>query len=279
MTTSFSRTQDAGQSVVAIDSIDLNSGTCTGFSPMTGQIVIRLTVMSAGIYNIPKIGEQWVVGRFANQWYLDYKVAFQDARLNLPMEEGMTVIGRDGPTQLVGSRVQMPQMIRMGNFDVRLSPAGVIQVKSAAKTDDPGNWVSVGGSAPVTVPTTGTAPHKVVLMQTGPDVKRAAGYGQVWTGIRPGPCTFQRIVLEFPSADATGSTTVKVYNGTTVLTTLTVTAANQATTLATRPSRTATGSWAFAEDDILSAEITTLGGTPGNGLIAYLTGTVSVTLS
>lgn len=54
---------------------------------------------------LPAAGEQWLIRKIGNSWYLDSRVAFQDPKMNLREEEGTTGLGSSGPTYIIGSKV------------------------------------------------------------------------------------------------------------------------------------------------------------------------------
>lgn len=141
MTASYSTgASHSGETIVAIDSVNLTERVATGFSRMTGQVVIRFGAMVGGIYNIPKVGEQWVVSRYGLVWKLEYKAAFQDPRLNLPPAEGMTVVGREGPTHIVGTEVRLPPSVFLGDWELNVDPdTGALRVRRGD-----GDWIVVG---------------------------------------------------------------------------------------------------------------------------------------
>lgn len=141
MTASFSSTAGRGEMIVAIDSVNLTERTATGMSPHSGQVVVRFGAMPGGIYNIPAVGEQWVVAGYGAQWRLLHKAAYQDPRLNIPAQEGMTVLGRSGPTHLVGSEVRLPPSIFLGDWELNVEPGtGALRVRRGT-----GDWTVLGG--------------------------------------------------------------------------------------------------------------------------------------
>lgn len=100
--------------------------------------------------------------------------------------------------------------------------------------------------------------------------QRAVGLGLNQIGVKlQHAVVFTSITYRGQSADASGSSTFEIRrNGTSLASSsLTVAAANQVT------GGTVTGSWAFAEGDILTVAITAVGTTPGVGLVADLKGT------
>jgi len=259
--------------IAAISGVDLVNRKCSAVNALAGEVAVHLNVLPSGNFVIPSLGEQWIIERTSDSWFLCDRLDFQDARVNLPWEEGLTALGGVGPTYLVGSRVILPSAAYFGDGQIRLL-GGVLQTRP----DDQSAWVTVGaGGGGVT---TGTAPHKVSYIQTL--TTRAVGYGQMPDGIRPGPCTFTRAIYTFGTQDQSGSSTVEMRGNSGAAlagSSLTVSAANQAQGDATKAARTVTGSWVFAEDDIFSAYTSAVGTTPGDRLTVHLTGTVNLTLS
>jgi len=270
----FTRQTDSAEAIVAIKAIDLEKRLCTGWNQQVGDIQITFALMAGGVFSIPVLGEQWVVKRSSrDSWVLVSKTPHMDDRFGLDPVQGLTALGSSGPTYLVGSPVVLPQITNLGTGQIRLL-GGVLQTRP----DDQSAWVTVtGGGAGITQ---GTAPHKVSYIQTL--ATRAVGYGQVLDGIRPGPCTFTRAIYTFGTQDVSGSSTVEMRgnSGATLAgSSLAVSAANQAQGDATKAARTVTGSWVFAEDDILSVYTSAVPASPGDRLTVHLTGTVNLTLS
>ncbi|QZE10475.1 hypothetical protein SEA_SCOOBYDOOBYDOO_129 [Mycobacterium phage ScoobyDoobyDoo] len=99
---------------------------------------------------------------------------------------------------------------------------------------------------------------------------RAVGLGDNTLGIKmQRAATFTRIEYRCTTADATGSTTVQLRRNGTVVATTSLPNIQQVAGV------TATGSWSFAEGDILTINISAVGGTPGNGLAVDLKGATS----
>lgn len=120
-------------------------------------------------------------------------------------------------------------------------------------------------------PTVGTSPYDLSIVGFGKDTVRAVGTGDNPFGIRlQRAVTFTAAVFRGATADASGSSTFQVYKNGSVVSGMaaTVTAANQVA-----GGTPVTGSWAFAEGDILTIAPTALGTTPGKGLVADLKGT------
>lgn len=100
--------------------------------------------------------------------------------------------------------------------------------------------------------------------------QRAVGYGQNTIGIKLArPVTFTQIIYRCATADNSGSLVVELRkNGTLVTgTSATIASTSQVT------GSSLTGSWSFADGDILTVYITAIGGSPiGLGLVADLKG-------
>jgi hypothetical protein len=133
------------------------------------------------------------------------------------------------------------------------------------------NGVSFDGSANITVP----VPADFLLVQVG-NAARAVGSGDFAVGHYVGRAfTATKVVYQFDTADASGSTTVELRrNGTQVTSSsVAVTAANQADGTGTDAARTVTISQSFSAGDRINLQITAVGTTPGNGLRAWVVGT------
>lgn len=105
---------------------------------------------------------------------------------------------------------------------------------------------------------------------------RATGVGDLAAGMVVARAfTVTKVIYQFDTADASGSTTVECRrNGTQVSgSSLSVTAANQTDGTATDAARTATFTQSYAVGDRFALAITALGTTPGKGLRAYVFGT------
>lgn len=97
---------------------------------------------------------------------------------------------------------------------------------------------------------------------------RAVGLGDNTLGIKlQRAASFSSVAVRFATADASGSTVVELRkNGSSVsgtATTITATATSGTTTA---------GPWAFAAGDILTVYITSVGTTPGTGLVVDIKG-------
>jgi hypothetical protein len=135
------------------------------------------------------------------------------------------------------------------------------------------NGVAFDGTGDITVtatPTTGTQFYDLSIVGFGSTTVRAASsYGDFPFGIKlQRPVTFTSVTFRVKTADASGNLVVELRkNGTQVSgTPTTIAAANQVA------GGTSTGSWAFTTGDIITVFITAVGTTPGNGLIADITG-------
>lgn len=117
-------------------------------------------------------------------------------------------------------------------------------------------------------------PADFVIVQSG--ATRATGSGDFTVGFYVGRAfTATKVVYQFETADASGSTTVELRrNGTQVTSSsVAVTAANQADGTGTDAARTVTISQSFAVGDRINLQITGIGTTPGKGLKAWIVGT------
>ena len=102
---------------VAIKSVNLEGQTAVGFAPSVGDVNISFKLMPGGIYSVPAIGEQWIVQRTGrSSWQLVTMMPYQDERLNMEPSEGMTAIGRSGPTVIQGSSLRVPGELYVGGI-------------------------------------------------------------------------------------------------------------------------------------------------------------------
>lgn len=118
-------------------------------------------------------------------------------------------------------------------------------------------------------------PADFMLVQVG-NTARATGTGDFAVGHYVGRAfTATKVVYQFDTADASGSTAVELRrNGSQVTSSnLTVTAANQADGTGTDSARAATISQSFSVGDRINLQITSVGTTPGKGLRAWVVGT------
>lgn len=116
--------------LVAITEVNLINKTMTAYSPMTGQLLVRLDVQPAGNYLIPAKGEQWIIKKNSNAWYLHERTVFQDARANLPPVPGLSAYGSSGPTYLMGESVHLPDSFYVGDHEMRISATGIMEVRN-----------------------------------------------------------------------------------------------------------------------------------------------------
>lgn len=119
-------------------------------------------------------------------------------------------------------------------------------------------------------PTVGTSPYDLSIIAFGKDTVRAAGTGDNPFGIKlQRACTITRVTFRGLTADASGNGVYKIQkNGLDVSgMTATVASTNQVA------GGSATGTWAWAEGDILTLVDVSNGTTPGKGLVADLKGT------
>lgn len=117
-------------------------------------------------------------------------------------------------------------------------------------------------------------PADFVLVQS--NSTRAVGMGDFTVGFYVGRAfTATKVIYQFETADASGSTTVELRrNGTQVTSSsVAVTAANQADGTGTDAARTVTVSQSFSVGDRINLQITAIGTTPGKGLKAWVVGT------
>lgn len=142
-----------------------------------------------------------------------------------------------------------------------IAPGVSGQFLKSAGTSALGSFASITG-ADVTA-----LPYDVSFMHTVGT--RTTGYGTNTMGTRlPRNCTFTSVTFRCGTADVSGNLVVELRkNGVTVSgTSTTITAASQIS------GGTSTGSWSFVAGDILTVYISGVGTTPGNGLIADITG-------
>jgi hypothetical protein len=114
-------------------------------------------------------------------------------------------------------------------------------------------------------------PHDVYYLQCI-GTRVAASLGDNTLGIKlQRAVTFVSVTFRCGVADGSGSSVFELRkNGSSVSgTSTTVAAANQVA------GGTSTGSWSFAAGDILTVYTTSVGGTPGTGLVADITGVVA----
>jgi hypothetical protein len=117
----------------------------------------------------------------------------------------------------------------------------------------------------------GSSPYDMAIMGFGSATARAASsYGDNPMGIKcQRAATFTSVTFRVNTADASGNLVCELRkNGTQISgTSTTIAAASQVA------GGTSTGSWAVTTGDIITVFITAVGTTPGNGLVADVTGT------
>lgn len=91
--------------LVAVTYVDVDTPQVKVFAPAIGSFPVQPSLMPGGVWNLPAVGEQWLIRKIDHTWYLDSRVAFQDPKMNLRDEEGTTGVGSSGPTYIVGSKV------------------------------------------------------------------------------------------------------------------------------------------------------------------------------
>lgn len=115
--------------LVSITDVNLINRTMVAWSPMSGQVPVRMDVMPSGNFFIPAKGEQWIIKKNANAWYLDERTIFQDARANLPAVEGLSAYGSSGPTYVMGKTVHLPSSFYIGEYEARINDIGIMEVR------------------------------------------------------------------------------------------------------------------------------------------------------
>lgn len=153
-TTGFGTGTSDNRQVATISSVDLTNMVYSAFHPMNGTFPVYPSILPGGNFIIPAPGEQWVVVKYDFRWYLEHKLSFQDPRNLIPPKPGMTAVGSTGPTHVVGSEVDLPQSVFLGDWEMRLEPSsGTLQVRRRGTED----WASVtgggDGGGPVTITT------------------------------------------------------------------------------------------------------------------------------
>ncbi|MBF6254387.1 hypothetical protein IU414_06685 [Nocardia farcinica] len=118
-------------------------------------------------------------------------------------------------------------------------------------------------------PAVGTVPYDVHYIAAGKSTTRAVGTGDMPFGLKmQRAVTFSKVTYRCNTASASGDLVVELRkNGVTVAgSSATIPAASQVA------GGTATGTFTFAEGDVLTVFVTAVGTTPGTGLIAELKG-------
>ena len=151
-------------------------------------------------------------------------------------------------------------------------PTGATGATGATGPQGPaGSTGATGSTGPAGPPGT-TACDFVWISRTG---VRAVGTGDLAAGmVVARPFTISKVIYQFDTADASGSTTVQIRrNGSNVTASqLAVTAANQADGSGTDTARTATFTQAYSVGDRFALGCTAVGTTPGRGLRVYVFG-------
>ena len=93
------------QVIVSVTYMDVDTPTIKVFNPSMGSFHVLPNLLPGGVWVLPAVGEQWLIRRIGNSWYLDSRVAFQDPKMNLREKEGTTGVGSSGPTYVVGSEI------------------------------------------------------------------------------------------------------------------------------------------------------------------------------
>lgn len=93
------------QAMVSVTYVDLDTPQIKVFSRMMGSFPVLPSLLPGGLWVLPAVGEQWLVRKINQAWYLDSRLAFQDPKMNLREKEGTTGLGASGPTYVIGSEV------------------------------------------------------------------------------------------------------------------------------------------------------------------------------
>lgn len=157
------------------------------------------------------------------------------------------------------------------NIDIDLKPkgSGIVKISGAP-------LLSAAGAATLTNKTISGAnntltalPYDLTAVAFGYVSPRAVGVGDFPFGIKlQRACTLTSVTYRCNTADASGNLVVELRkNGVAVSgSSASIAAASQVA------GGTSTGSWSFSAGDILTVYVTAVGTTPGNGLIADITG-------
>ena len=158
------------------------------------------------------------------------------------------------------------------NIDINLVPKGTgnVLVNGSGLLSASSSTILTNKTINLANNTVTGIPYDLSIMAFGTYTARvASSYGDFPMGIKlQRAVTFTQVVYRVSVADASGNLVVELRkNGTTVSgSSATIAAANQVT------GGTATGTWAFASGDILTVYVTSVGSTPGAGLIADIRG-------
>lgn len=98
-------TNGVDRALVSVTYVDVDTPVIKVFGRTMGSFPVQATLLPAGVWVLPAVGEQWMVRRLNSTWYLESRVAFQDPKMNLRDKEGTTAVGSSGPTYVVGSEI------------------------------------------------------------------------------------------------------------------------------------------------------------------------------
>lgn len=252
---------------------------------------------------IPAAGEQWYVERFDGVWRLSARVPFNDSTLLVEAVEGQVSVGTaKGPLELNGTQINVNADLVLGETHYR-DADGELQKKdgdtwvpvvrsldstavgravlnaasmaAARAAIGAGTYTKPSGGIPASDLTTAIQdrlsagfPYDASIHAT--IGTRAVGPGSDSMGFRVSrSVTFTEIFYRCGTADASGNLQVEIHqNGTSVPgTASSIAAVNQVAGVAV------SGSWTFAEGDILTVYTLAVGTSPGVGLVADLKGT------
>lgn len=90
---------------VSVTYVDVDTPQIKVFSRVMGSFPVLPSLLPGGLWVLPAVGEQWLVRKINQTWYLDSRLAFQDPKMNLRDKEGTTAVGSSGPTYVVGSQI------------------------------------------------------------------------------------------------------------------------------------------------------------------------------
>lgn len=114
------------QAIVSITYVDLDTPRYRGFNRALGSLPVLPNLLPAGVWVVPAVGEQWLVRKIDQSWFLDSRVAFQDPKMNLRGREGTTGFGSSGPTYVTGSEVyvgsdQLDLLAKLSELEQRIA--------------------------------------------------------------------------------------------------------------------------------------------------------------
>ena len=190
-----------------------------------------------------------------------------------PASPVSSVAGRQGAVSL--SMADITDATTIGRNVAKGADAAAIRTLIGAGTSSlaigtTGTTAAAGNDSRLTntrTPTVGTVPYDRTLNVFGGT--RAVGWGDIDDIIRVGRAvTITEVFLSFDSKDASGTTTVDLYKNADASPWFSrgVVAANQAA------GESVTGSWTFVKGDKIYAKISSVGATPGSGLMVDLWG-------